>query len=49
MPGSRAYEVESLVPFYFSVALQLQRERPEIPVALALSPFTARDERADRD
>ena len=43
MPGSRPYEVESLVPFYFSVALQLQRERPEIPVALALSPFTARE------
>jgi hypothetical protein len=43
MPGSRAYEVEGLVAFYFSVALQLQRERPEIPVALALSPFTARD------
>lgn len=43
MPGSRAYEVESLVPFFFSVALQLQRERPEIPVALALSPFTSRE------
>jgi len=42
MPGSRAYEVESLVPFFFSVALQLQRERPEVPVALALSPFTSR-------
>ena len=28
MPGSRAYEVENLVPFYFAVALRMRRERP---------------------
>jgi lipid-A-disaccharide synthase len=42
MPGSRPYEVESLVPFYFAVALRILRERPEIPIAFAISPFTAR-------
>lgn len=39
MPGSRGYEVESLVPFYFTAALRMLRELPEIPIALALSPF----------
>jgi hypothetical protein len=43
MPGSRSYEVGSLVPFYFAVALQIMRERPEMPIAFALSPFTARE------
>lgn len=42
MPGSRPYEVENLVPFYFAVALRILRERPEIPIAFAISPFTAR-------
>lgn len=42
MPGSRGYEVDSLVPFYFAVALQIRRERPEIPIAFAISPFTSR-------
>jgi lipid A disaccharide synthetase len=42
MPGSRAYEIENLVPFYFAVALRIRQERPEIPIAFALSPFATR-------
>lgn len=41
MPGSRSYEVENLIPFYFTVALRLLRERPELPIAFGISPFTA--------
>ncbi len=44
MPGSRSYEIENLVPFYFAVALQIRRERPELQVAFALSPFTQRSQ-----
>jgi lipid-A-disaccharide synthase len=40
MPGSRTYEIENLVPFYFAVALRILRERPELPIAFAISPFT---------
>ncbi|MBV9718995.1 MAG: hypothetical protein JOZ77_06730 [Candidatus Eremiobacteraeota bacterium] len=43
MPGSRPYEVENMVPFFFAVASRLARERPAIPVAFAMSPFTPRD------
>ncbi|MFY9739564.1 MAG: hypothetical protein WAK11_11015 [Candidatus Cybelea sp.] len=42
MPGSRSYEIENLVPFYFGVALRMLRERPELRIAFALSPFTPR-------
>lgn len=42
MPGSRTYEVENLIPFYFAVALRILHERP-LPMAFALSPFTTRD------
>jgi hypothetical protein len=42
MPGSRAYEIENLVPFYFAAALRMLGERPELRVAFALSPFTQR-------
>ena len=42
MPGSRSYEIENLVPFYFAVALRILRERPGIPIAFAISPFTPR-------
>ena len=41
MPGSRPYEIENLIPFYFAAALRMLRERPEIPIAFALSPFTS--------
>jgi hypothetical protein len=40
MPGSRSYEIENLVPFYFAVALRILRERPGVPIAFATSPFT---------
>jgi len=40
MPGSRDYEVDNLIPFFFTMALRIARERPEIPVAFGLSPFT---------
>jgi hypothetical protein len=40
MPGSRGYEVEHMVPFFFTAALRIARERPEIPIAFGLSPFT---------
>lgn len=40
MPGSRAYEVENLIPFYFTAALRMLRERPQLPVAFGISPFT---------
>jgi len=42
MPGSRSYEVENLVPFYFAVALRMLHERPALAVAFAISPFTPR-------
>jgi hypothetical protein len=44
MPGSRSYEIENMVPFYFAAALRVLRERPEIPIAFAISPFTPRSE-----
>jgi len=40
MPGSRSYEIENLVPFYFAAALRILRERPDLPIAFAISPFT---------
>ncbi|HTU83271.1 MAG TPA: hypothetical protein VMF61_14140 [Candidatus Acidoferrales bacterium] len=40
MPGSRGYEVANLIPFYFTVALHIARERPEVPIAFGISPFT---------
>jgi lipid-A-disaccharide synthase len=44
MPGSRSYEIENLVPFYFAAALRMLRERPDLKIAFALSPFTARSQ-----
>jgi lipid-A-disaccharide synthase len=43
MPGSRTYEIDNLIPFYFTAALRIRRERPEIPIAFGISPFTSRD------
>ncbi len=40
MPGSRGYEVENLVPFFFTMALRILRERPALPIAFGISPFT---------
>jgi len=44
MPGSRTYEVENLIPFYFTAALRIAAERPEIPIAFGLSPFTSNEQ-----
>jgi len=41
MPGSRTYEIENLIPFYFTTALRIVAERPGLPIAFGLSPFTA--------
>ncbi len=43
MPGSRGYEIENLVPFFFTAALRIQREHPELPIAFGISPFTPLD------
>lgn len=40
MPGSRRYEVEQLIPFFFTAALALHREDPAMPIAFGISPFT---------
>ncbi len=40
MPGSRGYEVENLIPFFFTMALRIARERPGLPIAFGISPFT---------
>lgn len=40
MPGSRRYEVEHMIPFFFTAALAIRREDPAMPVAFGISPFT---------
>src|SRR5579884_388612 len=40
MPGSRRYEIEQLVPFFFTCALRMRREAPDVPIAFGISPFT---------
>ena len=40
MPGSRRYEVEQLIPFFFTAALALHRSDPALPIAFGISPFT---------
>lgn len=40
MPGSRRYEIEQLVPFFFTAALEMHREDPSLPIAFGISPFT---------
>ena len=40
MPGSRVHEVENLIPLFFTAALSMRRERPSMPIAFAISPFT---------
>ncbi len=41
MPGSRRYEVEHLIPFFFTTALQIRREQPQTPIAFGIAPFTS--------
>ena len=40
MPGSRSYEVENMIPFFFTMGLRILRERPGVPIAFGISPFT---------
>ncbi|HTU71864.1 MAG TPA: hypothetical protein VMF11_16290 [Candidatus Baltobacteraceae bacterium] len=40
MPGSRRYEIENLIPFFFTMALRIVRERADVPIAFGLPPFT---------
>jgi lipid A disaccharide synthetase len=40
MPGSRRFEVEQMIPFFFTCALRMHRERPALPIAFGISPFT---------
>ena len=44
MPGARKHEVQHLIPFFFTMALRIARERPEVPVAFGISPFTSLEE-----
>jgi hypothetical protein len=44
MPGSRTYEVENLIPFFVTMGLRIRRERPDVPIAFGLSPFTPLDD-----
>ncbi len=44
MPGSRGNEVENLIPFFFTMALHIARERPGMPIAFGISPFTPIDD-----
>ena len=41
MPGSRPHEVEHLIPFFFTMALRIARERPGLAIAFGISPFTS--------
>lgn len=40
MPGSRRFEVEQMIPFFFTSALRMRREVPALPIAFGISPFT---------
>lgn len=40
MPGSRPHEIANLVPFFFTTALCILREAPQVPIAFGISPFT---------
>ena len=44
LPGARKYEIEHLVPFFLRAAVRLRELAPELPVAFAISPFTAVEE-----
>ncbi len=44
LPGSRRYEVEQLIPFFFTMAVRIVREQPMLPVSMAISPFTPLDD-----
>jgi hypothetical protein len=39
MPGSRKPEIEQLLPLFFTTALRMRREEPDLPIAFGISPF----------
>ena len=41
LPGSRPYEVEHMIPFFFTAALRIRAERPSLPISFGISPFTS--------
>lgn len=41
MPGSRGHEVEQLIPFFFTAAQRMLRERPTLRLAFGISPFSS--------
>ena len=41
MPGSHLAQVAQLSPFFLTVALHIRRQRPQLPIAFGVSPFTA--------
>ncbi|HEY5258137.1 MAG TPA: hypothetical protein VIJ12_07120 [Candidatus Baltobacteraceae bacterium] len=41
MPGSRAHEVAELIPFFFTAARRMLRERPSLRIAFGISPFSS--------
>jgi hypothetical protein len=40
MPGSRRFEVQQMIPFFFTSAIRMRREQPSLPIAFGISPFT---------
>lgn len=44
MPGSRKHEIEQMVPFFLTAAFRMMRERPNLHVAIGISPFTQLDQ-----
>jgi hypothetical protein len=44
MPGSRKHEIEQMVPFFLTAAFRMIRERPNLHVAVGISPFTQLDQ-----
>ncbi|MDQ2908274.1 MAG: hypothetical protein M3R44_02870 [Candidatus Eremiobacteraeota bacterium] len=46
MPGTRKHEVANLVPLFLQMALSIRTRHPDLPIAFALSPFTAHAELA---
>ncbi len=44
MPGSRAREVQQMVPFFFTAALAMLREQPQLRIAFGIAPFTPLDD-----
>ncbi|MBC5798429.1 MAG: hypothetical protein GIX03_14035 [Candidatus Eremiobacteraeota bacterium] len=46
LPGSRKNEVANMVPFFLQTAVYMRKQRPDIPIAFAISPFTTHAELA---